>query len=84
LRHVNGDLKTPNHRGRVPLMLEKPLNVVGSGPWRVEFRLDGARGIEDLLYRAGLQACQVILCRKVRMQLEKFVIFPTRRRRISP
>ena len=51
-------------------MLEEPLDVVGPGPWRVEFRLYGARGIEDLLYCAGFQACQVILCRSVRMQLE--------------
>ena len=43
-------------------MLEEALDVVGPGPWRVEFRLDGARGIEDLFYRTGFQACQVILC----------------------
>lgn len=43
-------------------MLKEALDVIGPGPWRVEFRLNGARGIEDLFDRTGFQVCQVILC----------------------
>ena len=43
-------------------MLEETFDVIGPGPWCVEFRLNSASSIEDLFYRTGLQACQVILC----------------------